>query len=66
MPLNCKISKTYLNCDFLMYTGTRGPGAPGSGLLSASHVVATPLLTLPVGVVYFTTTAVTWTVSGYS
>lgn len=53
-----------LNCDLRMKTGTVGGSPPSSGRFSASHVVATPLLRRPVGVSYWTSTAVMWTVVG--
>lgn len=49
-----------------MKIGTVGGSTPGCGNFCANQVVATPLLCLPVGVSYSTTTAVMWTVVGYS
>lgn len=50
------------NCDLRTKIGTKLGGS--EGCFSLSHEVVTPLLTLPVGVLYSTTTAVICTVVG--
>lgn len=56
----------YRNWDLRMKTGTKWGGWSSIGCLAASQLVATPLFVRPVGVVYLTKTAVTWTHSGYN